>query len=644
MSSCEENGGAYAQQIADERLRLAIAAGAIGTWEYDPATDATRVSPELRAMFGFDESRRITLETIFSTLSSDDSAPAQQALKRALDPRGDGHYRANYKIRRADNGEERCISSIGRAFFSKGKPVRIIATCRDVTDEVSMQSLLSEKNRLAEELATMEACVASVPGVVGTMYRSPEGKECFPYLAGHFNDVYGLDPREAKKDLAGVVARRHPDDADAYRAAILESARTGKILHHQFRWFHPHKGLIWLEVQATPMAEPDGGCVWHGYVQDITLRKRAEEELRASEARARAVFDAGLIGVLYCNAATGLVTDANDRFLDIIGRSREELSAGALDWRDLTSPAYRAAAQAAAAELVRTGKALQPFESESLRKDGSKVPVLVACALLDKSSLDAVAFVLDISERKLSEQRERKRHADRLATMRNLAAGIAHEINQPLAALGTYLKATRRLLEMPRQERPRSVLETLDNASAQVERAGAIVSKMRSFIAHGEPDQFRLEAHGLIREALNTSAANVHAAGVKTSLRLSAAQDEILADKTQIILVLVNLIDNAVDAMRSSPRRELTVSTSSDEKEIRIDVADTGAGLPDTMKSNLFEPFATTRPSGMGVGLSVSHAIIKAHHGRIWAQTPPEGGSVFSFAIPLANYRDEAAE
>ncbi|QGM45921.1 PAS domain-containing sensor histidine kinase [Methylocystis heyeri] len=643
MALCEENGAACPQQISDEWLRLAIAAGGIGTWDYDPATGSTIVSAEVRSMFGLGESRLVTPEAIFSMLAEEARGNARQAFRRALDPRGDGHYRAEYRIRRADNGEERWIKSIGRAFFSDGRLVRVIGTCRDVTDEVSTQRHLAEKTRLAEELATMGACVASVPGVVGTMYRSPEGKECFPYLSAKFNEVYGLDPEEAKIDLAAIVARRHPDDAERYRAAILESARNGTVLHHQFRWFHPHKGMVWLEVQGAPMAQSDGGCVWHGYVQDITARKRAEDELRASEARFRAIFEAGLIGVFYCNAATGAVTDANDRFLEMVGRSREDLEAGAMNWRELTSPANRAAAEAASAELMRTGKILH-LESEGLRTDGSRIPVLVACALLDKSSCEAVAFVLDISEQKLNEQRERRRHADRLATMRNLAAGIAHEINQPLAALGTYLKAMRRLLQMPQDKRPRSVLETLDNASAQVARAGAIVSKMRSFIAHGEPDQFRLNAHGLIHEALHTTAANIDAAGVKTSLLLDATQDEVLADRTQMVLVLVNLISNAIEAMRPASRRELVISSASDEKEIRVDVADTGPGLSEKIKPHLFEPFAATRPSGMGVGLSISHAIINAHHGRIWAESPPEGGAVFSFAIPLANYRGEAEE
>jgi PAS domain S-box-containing protein len=644
MALCEENSAAYPQRISDEWLRLAIAAGGIGTWEYDPAAGSTIVSAELRSMFGFDENRLITPEVIFSMLAEDARGNARQAFRQALDPRGDGHYRANYRIRRADNGEERWIKSIGRAFFCDGELVRVIGTCRDVTNEVSTQRHLAEKTRLAEELATMGACVEAVPGVIGTMYLSPEGKQRFPYLSGNFNEVYGLDAEEAKVDLAAIVARRHPDDADRYRAAILESARNGTVLHHEFRWFHPHKGMVWLEVQGAPMAQPDGGCVWHGYVQDITDRKRAEDELRASEARFRAIFEAGLIGVIYCNATTGAVTDANGRFLEMIGRSREEMESGALNWLELTSLAYRAAVQAAAAELVRTGQILQPFESEGLRKDGSKIPVLVSCALLDKSSCEAVAFVLDISEQKLNEQRERKRHADRLATMRSLAAGIAHEINQPLAALGTYLKAMRRLLQMPQESRPRSVLETLDNASAQVARAGAIVSKMRSFIAHDEPDQFRLNAHGLIHEALNTTAANLDAAGVRTSLRLDAAQDEVLADRTQMVLVLVNLISNAIEAMRPASQRQLVISSRSDEKEIRVDIADSGPGLPEKIKPHLFEPFATTRPSGMGVGLSISRAIINAHHGRIWAESPPEGGAVFSFAIPLANYRGEAEE
>jgi len=189
-----------------------------------------------------------------------------------------------------------------------------------------------------------------------------------------------------------------------------------------------------------------------------------------------------------------------------------------------------------------------------------------------------------------------------------------------------------------------SIPETLHRASAQIARAGEIVSKLRSFIAHGDPDQFQLSAHGLIQEAVNTTAAAMNDADVGVSLRLNAAQDEVLADKIQIVLVLVNLMNNAMQAMEPVWRRELVVSTTSDEEEIRIDVIDTGVGLSEKIKSSLFEPFATTKLGGMGVGLSISRAIIEAHHGRIWAASNPEGGAIFSLTIPLANNHGEGTQ
>jgi len=133
-------------------------------------------------------------------------------------------------------------------------------------------------------------------------------------------------------------------------------------------------------------------------------------------------------------------------------------------------------------------------------------------------------------------------------------------------------------------------------------------------------------------------------AGVAVSLRLNAAQDGVLADKMQIVLVLVNLMSNAMQAMEPVWRRELVVSTTSDEEEIWIDVIDTGVGLSEKIESSLFEPFATTKPRGMGVGLSISRTIIEAHHGRIWASPNPEGGAILSLTIPLANNHGEATQ
>jgi PAS domain S-box-containing protein len=640
----EEQGVADRLQLTHERLRLAIAVGGVGAWDYDPVANVMEASPEMRAIFGFPEDKRISPEAIFSLMAADDVAHAQEALNKSLDPAGDGQYRTKFRIHRADGGEERWISCAGQAFFAGGKAVRLIGTSRDRTDEMRAERLLAEKSQLAQQLGTVAACAAAVPGIIGTLRRSADGKYCFPYVSDGFADLYGFAPEDVKDDIACIAERRHPEDRARYEAAIEESARTLSMLHEEFRWEHPRKGMIWLEVQANPIAEPDGGVLWHGYIQDITERKRAEEKSRASEARFRAFFDSNLLGVVYGNAVSGDVSDANDRFLEMIGYGHDDLTAGRISWKELTAPEFRYINEEAIAEVIASGKNQRPTEKEYIRKDGTRLPVLVARAILDKTSLDGVAFVLDISEQKQNEARARKLHADRISVMQSMAAGLAHEINQPLTALGTYLKVLRRLLQMKPEQRSVSLAETLDKASAQVTRAGEIISRLRSFIAHGEPDKFPLGVHELIHEAVAATASDMKDAQVNVALRLDAAQDGVLADRTQIVLVLVNLLNNAMEAMEAVPRRELVVSTRSNGDEIRIDVIDTGVGLSEKRKSNLFEPFATTKPSGMGVGLSISRAIIEAHHGRIWAETNPDSGAVISIALPLAGSQSEYAE
>lgn len=634
-------------QLANERLRLAISAGGVGAWDYDPAADVTEASPEMRAMFGFSNDARINPQAVLSIMAAEDAPQAQQALGKALDPAGDGQYRTTFRIRRASDGEERWIRCAGQAFFAQGKAVRLLGVSRDVTDEMSMQRLLAEKSQLAEQLSTMAACVASMPGVIGTMRRNPEGKDCFPYVSANFTDLYGFHPDEAKADIAAIKARRHPLDRERYQAAIDESARSLSMLHEEFRWEHPRKGMIWIEVQGQPVAEPGGGVLWHGYLHDVTARKRAEEELRASDARHRAFFESNLIGVCYTHCVEGVdgvVIDANDKYLEIIGYDRDDLAAGRINWIELTAPEYQYVNEAVIAELMATGRTQRVIEKEYIRKDKSRVPVLVACAMLDKAAHAGVAFVLDISEQKQNEARAQKLHAERIAVMQSMAAGIAHEINQPLTATAAYLRALRRLLEMEPERRPTSIAETLDRALAQIMRAGEIVSRLRSFIAHGEPDKFPLSVHDLIQKAFDAANQDMREEQITATLSLNAAQDSVLADKVQIVQVLINLISNATEAMAGVPRRELAISTTSNEAEIRIDVIDTGVGLSEKAKATLFEPFATTKPSGMGVGLSISRVIIEAHHGRIWAGSNPEGGAIFSFTLPLARSQNEAAQ
>jgi PAS domain S-box-containing protein len=412
-----------------------------------------------------------------------------------------------------------------------------------------------------------------------------------------------------------------------------------RLLSEEFRYDHPTKGLIWLEAQGTPVHASDGSFVWHGYAQDVTERKRVEQELRASEARTRAFFDAGLLGVVYWNV-DGAITDANDKFLDMLGYSREELAASRINWRDMTPPEFRPIDDAAISELRATGRNRRPFEKQYLRKNGTRLPVLIAAAVLDEERFRGVAFVLDISERKRAEKRMQKLQADRLDAAWRMATGLAHELNQPISAAATYLKAARRLSRMEPERRPASVEETMDHAAREMMRAGEIVNHIRSFVARGDPDMAFESLHDLVHEAIEAAAPSGNLKNARVRLELNAQSDRILADRVQIKQVLVNLIRNAIEAMIDSERKDVTISTSSIRSDmVRVDVADRGTGLSEHVKSDLFTAGLSTKATGMGFGLSISRSIIETHHGNIWADPNPGGGAIFSFTLPLVDQR-----
>ncbi|MBG0808174.1 hypothetical protein IY145_01950 [Methylosinus sp. H3A] len=265
---------------------------------------------------------------------------------------------------------------------------------------------------------------------------------------------------------------------------------------------------------------------------------------------------------------------------------------------------------------------------------------LTSCGMIS-----CAAEMLRRTWKRMSEAELRQSHAERrylmrqerLTAMGGMAAALAHELNQPLAATAIYLKTAQRLARLPENRRSASIEDTLDLAAEQVMRAGQIMSHMRQFVDFGESDKTICGLNRLVDEALDLTSEALKEANVDVTLVLGAEKDAVLADCVQIKQVLINLIRNAREAMNDSARRELTIATSNEKPNmIRVDIADTGRGLSKTMQGKLFEPFATTKASGMGIGLSVSRSIVEAHYGRIWGKEKSDGGAVFSFDLPLA--------
>ncbi|HET8543120.1 MAG TPA: PAS domain S-box protein [Pseudolabrys sp.] len=284
------------------------------------------------------------------------------------------------------------------------------------------------------------------------------------------------------------------------------------------------------------------------------------------------------------------------------------------------------------------------------RKDGSTFPMELAVGEMKSGDQRYfTGFIRDLTERQMTEARLQELqselvHISRLTAMGEMASALAHELNQPLAAITNYMKGSRRLLEQTTDTRAGVVREAMDSAAEQAIRAGQIIRRLRDFVARGESERRVESMSKLVQEASALALVGIKDKGIHVRFQLSQTTDLALADKVQIQQVLLNLIRNAIESMQDASRRELVISSEPTEDDmLLISVSDTGTGIAPEIASQLFQPFVTTKRQGMGVGLSISRTIIEAHGGRIWVEANPDGGTVFRFTVGAVT-REEAED
>jgi len=273
------------------------------------------------------------------------------------------------------------------------------------------------------------------------------------------------------------------------------------------------------------------------------------------------------------------------------------------------------------------------------RKDGSTFPMELAVGEVPVAvGRFFTGFIRDLTERQHTETRLQELqselvHVSRLTALGEMASALAHELNQPLSAIANYLKGSKMLLNREIVPHVR-VAEAVDRAANEALRAGEIIRRLRDFVARGETERRIESLPKLIEEASALALVGAKEHGVRVRFAFDPQIDLVLADKVQIQQVVLNLIRNAVDAMLESSRRHLTVSVvASDNDMALVSVADTGPGVSGDIAGQLFQPFITTKRSGMGVGLSISRTIVEAHGGRIWVEANDGGGAIFHFTV-----------
>ena len=249
-------------------------------------------------------------------------------------------------------------------------------------------------------------------------------------------------------------------------------------------------------------------------------------------------------------------------------------------------------------------------------------------------------FIHDITHRQQTELRLQDlqsglAHVGRVKEMGMLASSLAHELNQPLTAVAAYCETARDLLASPPDSATLVVLrEALDDACQQAIRAGQIVRRLRDFISHGETERKIESLPRLVSEANALALVGSREHGIEVQIQLDPRAEQVFVDRVQIQQVVVNLIRNAIDAMIEGPVRSLSIRTDPEPGQfVRISIEDTGSGISEAVASQLFQPFVTSKKSGVGIGLSICRTIVEAHGGRIWFEPAQDSGTIFHFTL-----------
>jgi len=381
-----------------------------------------------------------------------------------------------------------------------------------------------------------------------------------------------------------------------------------------------------------------------GFIRDVTVRRNAEEALRRSEAQLTIAQEIANLG----NYVVQLEGDAEDywspHLYRVLGRRYGELYIGVYDYLEpMVHPADRARWQQARRELDTQARSMD-IEYRVIHPDGSLRHVhhiAQASRAPDGRVVRQVGTLHDITDRRRAEDevrqmQDRIAHFGRISTMGEMAAGLAHEVNQPLTAIATYAQACQRLIssaDAPHEE----VVVALDHICAQALRAGEVIRRLRQFVKNREVKRELLDANRLLDDVLVLAQMDLRHHGVRIIVERAPQMLQVQADAVQIQQVLLNLMRNSIDAMAEMPetRREIQLRAGIDaEGDAELMVADRGCGVDAAVTTELFDPFFTTKPGGTGLGLSISRSIVRAHGGKLWCSANPGGGARFFFTLP----------
>ena len=383
------------------------------------------------------------------------------------------------------------------------------------------------------------------------------------------------------------------------------------------------------------------------YVSDVTDQRAAEQALRSSERHLRSILSTVPDAMIVIDEK-GLILSFSAAAERLFGYSEEEVR-GANVSQLMPSPDrerhdgyLRRYLTTGERRIIGIGRVVF-----AQRRDGTTFPMELSVGeAFGEDQQLFTGFIRDLTERRQAEERLEEIqseliHVSRISAMGTMASTLAHELNQPITAVANYVEAVRDLLAEPDMDDMPMIREALDDAAKESMRAGHIVRRLRDFVARGESDKTVEKLPALINEAAVLGLIGAQEKGVRPHFDLDPDATPVLADRVQVQQVLINLIRNAIEAMAPGLRKELTVTSRNDDRDmVRVTVSDTGPGVDPKVAEQLFTAFVSTKTEGMGLGLSICRTIVEANGGRIWMAPREGGGTHFHFTLPRATMED----
>jgi two-component system sensor kinase FixL len=427
------------------------------------------------------------------------------------------------------------------------------------------------------------------------------------------------------------TARIHPEDAERVRREVQHSMAHEQRFERNYRMLMPDGHVRWIGSRGRIERDGHGKIVsMHGVSFDLTEMRQTDAMFRAAlEAAPNAIFLLDGEGVIQlANARASRLFDRHND--ELLGMPMEQLMPG---WRHV--PERRGDPHSLPEGIERRARAR---ELAGHRRDGSMLPMELQLRPVENGLL--LASVSDITERlnaerESAQQRTELAHLSRVAVLGEMSASLAHELNQPLTAIVSNSQAALRFLDGG-PEQQAELRETLSDIASSGKRAGEVIRRLRALLKKEEAQQVPLDVNQLINEVLQLYRSDLINRGVVVRVDLDQGLPAVVGDRVQLQQVLLNLVINACDAMANlaGERRLCVCSHRRVGEEVEFSVCDIGPGIDPGKLDEVFEPFVTTKSSGMGLGLSVCKTIVKSHGGRIWASNNGDGpGAAFHVAL-----------